>query len=370
MRSLHLAVVLAAVALPAAVAAQTSGSGESPSPPAMRLEDLEQRAREHNPAMVSTESALQAIDAQIAKAGSDAVLAQKLMRTRTQLMAERQRMTTKFRTLFFHTLHNQRRVESRERLARVAREAVGVTDQLFNVGAADGPDRLAIENEAKLLESALASARAELEELRTILKATVADPALELGPLDGDEIAALPRIDPMEWRQRLLRESPSLREIQAEVAEKEKALAEARRAPQGTGAAEAEAALAQARLRAEQVRITLEVGFSETFSYYQAAVQDLAAYQGGVLAQAERAYAETLHNHQQMLAAYPQVLAARRALLQMQDAELDALQNAWSAAIDIQALLPYELPQNLAPPMAAPATPAPATSAEKPQSPG
>jgi len=361
MRSLRLAVFLAAAALPAA--AQTSV-------PTVRLEELEQRAREHNPAMASAEAALRSIDAQIAKAGADAVLVEKLTQTRAQLLAERQRMTMKFRTLFFHTLHNQRRLESRERLAKVAREAAGVTDQLFNVGAADGPDRLAIENEAKVLESALVAARFEMEDLRKILAETVGDPALKLDELDGDEIAALPKIDGEEWRQRLLRESPSLREIQAEVAEKEAALEQARREPGGTAAAEAEAALAQARLRGEQVRLTLEVGFSETYSFYKAAVQDLETYRGGALERAEHAYEETLHNYQRMVAAYPQVLAARRALFQMQDAELDAVQNAWSAAIDIQALLPYELPQNLAPPIAAPAKPAPAAPVGKPQSPG
>lgn len=379
-RRWRLAAVLAVAALPVATAAwpvssdaQTPDAGVSPALPAMHLEDLEQRAREHNPAMASAEAALRALDEQIAqieKAGSDAALVQKLTQTRAQLLAERQRMTVKFRTLFFHTLHNQRRVESRERLAKLAREAAGVTDQLFNVGAADGPDRLAIENEAKVLESALVSARHEMEEMRTILKETVGDPALELGPLDGDEIAALPKIDAEHWRQRLLRESPSLQEIQAEIAQDEEALKRARSDPQGTGVAEAEAALAQTRLRAEQVRLTLEVGFSEAYSFYQAAVHELETYQGGVLERAERAYEETLHNYQRMTAAYPQVLVARRTLLQMEDTVLDAVQNAWSAAIDIQALLPYELPQNLAPPMAAPATPAPAPPVSKPQSPG
>jgi outer membrane protein TolC len=379
MRSLRrrLAVVLAACALPTAAAAWPGpaenaprDSGESPAPPAMRLEDLEQRAREHNPAMASAEAALRTVEAQIEKAGADAARAQKLAQTRDRLLAERQRMAMKLRTLFFHALHNQRRVESRERLAKVAREAAGLTDRLFNVGAADGPDRLAIENEAQVLEAALVSARFEMEDLHKILAETVGDPALELGELDGDEIAALPRIDPEEWRQRLLRESPSLQEVQAEIAEKEEALERARGEPDGTAAAAAEAALAQARLRAEQVRLTLEVGFSETYSFYQAAVLDLETYRGGVVERAERAYLETLHNYQQMTAAYPQVLAARRALFQLQDAELDAVQNAWSAAIDIQALLPYELPQNLAPPIGAPATPAPAAPAGKPQSPG
>lgn len=321
-------------------------------PSVVRLADLEGRALRQNPAMASAEAALRTLDGQLHKAGSDSALARSLARTRSELLAERQRMLVKFRTLFFHTLANQQRVESRERLARLAREAVGVTDQLFNVGAADGPDRLAIDKEARVLEAALADSRFELEQMRTLLKETVGEPGMELGSLDGDLVAELPKIDREEWLRRLLRASPSLKMVQAEIARDEAALARVRRSQTGTAAAAA--ALAQARLRAEQIRLTLELGFAETYAGYQSGIQQLAMYRGGALEQAERAYQETLDHYRRMTAAYPQVLIARRNVLQMEDAALDAAVKAWSAAIDIQALLPYELPQNLAPPIAAP----------------
>lgn len=351
MKTLGLCLALVVVLSCEAAAADTSAL------PTVHLADLESRALRQNPAMVAAEAALRTVDEQLRKAAADPALATKLARTRSQLMAEQQRMLVKFRTLFFHTLANQRRMETQERLAGLAREAAGVTDQLFNVGAADGPDRLAVANEARVLEAALADARFELEQMRALLKEAVGEPGMELGPLDGDLFAELPRIDRDEWRLRLLRESPSLLEVQAEIAQDEAALAQARR--DGKGTAEAEATLAQARLRAEQLRITLEVSFAETYAGYQSGARQLEMYHGGVLARAERAYRETLDRYRQMTAAYPQVLIAQRNWFQLEDAALDAAVKAWSAAIDIQALLSYELPQNLAPPMLAPSAPAP-----------
>jgi outer membrane protein TolC len=354
MRTLLAGLALFLVLSHGGVAADTTDAAALP---AVHLADLESRALRQNPAMAAAEAALRAIDEQSKQAGSDPALARKLAQTRSQLMAERQRMLVKFRTLFFHTLANQRRMESRERLARLAREAAGVTEQLFNVGAADGPDRLAIENEARMAEAALADARFELEQMRALLKEAVGEPGMVLGPLEGDLVAELPRIDRDQWRLRLLRESPSLLEVQAEIAQDEAALARAHR--EGNGTAEAEAALAQARLRAEQLRITLEVSFAETYAGYQSGVKQLEMYRGGVLAGAERAYRESLDHYRRMTAAYPQVLFAQRSWLQLEDAALDAAVKAWSAAIDIQALLSYELPQNLAPPLAAPSAPVP-----------
>jgi outer membrane protein TolC len=348
---------LSCLGLAMLLACGVAAAADDSAPPAVHLADLEGRALQHNPAMASAEAALRTVDGQLQKAGSDPVLAGRLARTRSQLLVERQRMLVKFRTLFFHTLANQQRVDSRERLARLAREAMAVTGQLFNVGAADDPDRLASENEAQVLDAALADARFELEQMRALLKETVGEPGMELGSLQGDLIAELPRIDREEWRQRLLRESPSLQEVKAEIARDEAALARARQARKGTAAAEA--ALAQARLRAEQIRLTLEISFAETYAGYQSGVRQIETYRGGVLERAEHAWQETLQRYQQMTAPYPQVLIARRNLFQMEDAALDAVVKAWSAAIDIQALLPYELPQNLAPPIAAPSASAP-----------
>jgi len=347
--------LLACTAFAAAdLAAPETGTGSPPAP--AQLADLEARALQHNPAMASAEAALRAVEGQLRQGGLDAAATAALTQTRLTLLADRERMLNKFRTLFHHTLNDQRRVEARQRLAALAREAVSVTRQLVNVGAADLPDQTAIENEAKLLESSLSAAQFELDELRTVLESTVADPGLELGPLEGDLFADLPKIDRAEWHARLLRESPALKAVEAEIAQDE-AKVRAGGAPHELATAQVE--LARARLRAEQIRITLEVGFAETYADYESAVEQLATYRGGVLDSAERAYEQQLAKYRQMTAAYPQVLIARRTLFQMEDSYVDALEQAWATAIEIQTLLPYELPANYAPPITGPSMPAP-----------
>ena len=78
-------------------------------------------------------------------------------------------------------------------------------------------------------------------------------------------------------------------------------------------------------------------------------------YRGGALERAEQAYEEILHRYQQMTAAYPQVLVARRTWFQMEELALDALQNSWATALEIQSLLPFQLPPSLTQPPPAPA---------------
>ncbi len=53
---------------------------------------------------------------------------------------QRLRILSSVRQTFYSVLLTERRIEVQERLAALASEAVGVTAQLFNVGAADRPD--------------------------------------------------------------------------------------------------------------------------------------------------------------------------------------------------------------------------------------
>ena len=55
---------------------------------------------------------------------------------------QRLRILSSVRQAFYSVLLTERRIEVQERLAALASEAVGVTAQLFNVGAADRPDYL------------------------------------------------------------------------------------------------------------------------------------------------------------------------------------------------------------------------------------
>ena len=75
---------------------------------------------------------------------------------------QRLRILSSVRQAFYSVLLTERRIEVQERLAALASEAVGVTAQLFNVGAADRPDFLEIEIESRRLQLQLDRSRNEL----------------------------------------------------------------------------------------------------------------------------------------------------------------------------------------------------------------
>lgn len=400
--------------------------------PTYTLEDLERRAQENNPAFAQAEAAVRAADARRVQAGlwpnpvvgytgeeipldrddqdegahgvfisqeiplggklkrSRAVLAQDLARTRGLAEAQRLRLLGDLRALHARTLAAQTLVGVRERLAGLAAEAVEVTDQLFNTGAADATDRLAIQNEAALAEADVAAARIELDLLWAVLRAAVADPDLAPGRLEGD-LAAVPEIDREQWRQRLLAESPEAALAQADLARAEAALARAKaermpdleieagvrehyELPQTTffdvkhvpgsvrrrdafadiglriplwnrnqgGIAAAEADLARARLEGGRVRLSLEARYASAFSRYRQAAERARTYREGVLDRARTAYQQYFDRYQEMTAAYPQVLIAQRTLFQLEEDYARTLGRAWEAAVGIQSLLASE----------------------------
>lgn len=390
-----------------------------PNIPIVTLEDIERRALEHNPAIAAAEAEIRAADARRSQAGlwpnpvvgysgddiplakdrtggqhgffvaqdfplgklgpDRQVSARELEQARVGGEAQRLRLQAQVRMLFYRTLAAQQRVEVRERLAALAREAVEVTLQLFNTGSADGPDRLAVENEASLLDSSLASARIELDQLWASLRAMVNDPGLEPGRLKGDLAQGLPQLDREEWRRRLLAESPDLRLSAVRVARAEAVLARAKAAripdltfsggirrdraevqPGGPeignvgfadvgvrlplwnrnqgGIAAAEAELAKSRLDQESSRLALEARFAAQFGRYRQAALRAATFRDGVLVRARSAYEQYRTQYGQMMAAYPQVLIAQRTLFQLEDEYIDTLDRAWESSVAIQTL--------------------------------
>ena len=386
--------------------------------PVYSLEELEKRVLEKNPALAQAEAVIRAADARRVQGGlfpnpvvgytaedvpvddlsegkhgifvaqeiplggklrlSRKVLEQDLEETRTTAETERLLLLSELRRLYYRTLAAQERVKLRERLEDLTREAVEVTKQLYNTGAADAPDQLAVENEALMRQADLADARIELDQHWETLRALVADPDLERGRLAGD-LAAIPALDRTGERNRLIEQSPELRVARAREARAEAALARARaeripdleieagvrklrgEVPHGTddreafadigfrvplfnrnqgGIAAAEADLARARLEEQRVRLALEARFAETFGRYHQAAERARTYREGILDRARLAHRQYLDQYQQMMAAYPQVLITERTLLQTEEDYVDALARAWDAAVALQTLLP------------------------------
>jgi outer membrane protein, heavy metal efflux system len=130
---------------------------------------------------------------------------------------QRLRILSSVRQAYYSVLVTERRIEVHERLAALASEAVGVTAQLFNVGAADRPDYLEIEIESRRLQLRLNRARNERFALRAQLAAVTGVRDVADRPLAGSIDAAIPNLEREQVLRTLLEESPELRAARADL---------------------------------------------------------------------------------------------------------------------------------------------------------
>ena len=196
------------------------------SAPAVTLADLERMAIERNPTMAAAEARIEAARGRATQAGAwpnptasfaaeeittgagdprgaygffveqTVVLGDKLRlgravfdRTAERAEAERewqrQRIVSSVRRLFYEALAADRRVEVHERLAVLTSEAVGITAQLFNVGAADRPDYLQSDIEARRVQLDVNAARNRAFAARHELAALAGNLEVASRPLTG-----------------------------------------------------------------------------------------------------------------------------------------------------------------------------------------
>ena len=293
---------------------------------------------------------------------------------------QRLRVLNAVRALFYEALVAQRRVEIREHLAAVTAEAVGVSRQLLNVGAADRPDLLEVSVEAQQASVRLLEARNRHRQVWRRLAQAVGDPALEPRPLAGELDPAIPDLDDESVLASLLADSPELGAARAAVARAEATLARARKEPvpdlvlrggprynrelldpgprpvgweltadvgltvplfdrnQG-GIRAAEAELTRAHAGVRRVELALRARFADVFERYATALSATRAYRDDIVPLAEEAHELFLARYQEMAAAYPQVLIAERTRLQVTEQYLDALADGLQAAVLLQGFL-------------------------------
>ena len=273
--------------------------------------------------------------------------------------AQRFRVVNSVRALYFEALGAQQLVELRADLADLAREAVEITKELYNVGQADRPDQLEIEIEAERAEIEMLRAQGDWEQAWRALGAMVGNPELRPARLGGSLDAGDAALDQEQLLATLLRDSPELRAARAGV---ERARAEvsrqrAARVPDlfvqggvgynnerletdgrkvgaegrievgvsvpifnrnrgGIAAAEAELALAEREL--DRLQLSLRTRMASSFREYRGARTVVEKYRTQVIPRARQAYEMYLSNFRQMAAAYPQVLIAQRTLFQVE----------------------------------------------------
>jgi outer membrane protein, heavy metal efflux system len=306
-------------------------------------------------------------------------MAQEAVHAEAELTMQRQRVLNAVRMGFYEVLGAARIVEVRRELARLAREAVDISEDLYNIGQADRPDVLEVTIEAERAEIDLARAEGNLERAWQELAAVVGEPDMPYTALAGDLEAELPVVDEATVREQILRESPELRIARARAEHARASLARARadRLPnffvrggaghnfartergsdvgaeffveigvplplfdrnQGTIAqAEAQVRLGEAELR--RTELSLRSRLAGAIRSYRDAVRTAERYQQTVLGNAQQSYQLYLNRSREMAASYPQVMIARRTLAQVRAEYVRALIDARQAAVLLQGFL-------------------------------
>jgi cobalt-zinc-cadmium efflux system outer membrane protein len=300
------------------------------------------------------------------------------------LEAQRLRVLNSVRSLYHEAVVAARRVHVRERLALLGEEAVRVSGQLYNTGAADRPDVLESEIEAREMRLALEAAKDQQYHTWVSLATMIGQPDMKLRPLAGETEASPPELDRQAAIAALLEESPQLKRAKAQAeraaavvdrADKERipdlffrfgADYDRERVETPSGApgqpvgwegavsagfslplfnrnqgdrAAARADLSRARAEVQRVELALRSRLSGVFEAYLKALRRVDEYGKEILPRAEQAYRLYLDKFQQMGAAYPQVLIAQRTLFQTSERYLSALEQANVAAVQIQGML-------------------------------
>ena len=159
------------------------------------------------------------------------IFAKERAQAQAEAAAQKLRVLNAVRTLYYEALGAQRLVETRDELAKLASEAVEVTGELFNTGAADRPDVLAIQVEARRARLDLVMAENERDQIWRQIAAVVGDPFLKPARLVGDLEQELPVLELERLLAAQLRESPEVKRAQAGIERARASLVRARAEP-------------------------------------------------------------------------------------------------------------------------------------------
>jgi cobalt-zinc-cadmium efflux system outer membrane protein len=314
-----------------------------------------------------------------------------------QIAAEAQlvRVHNDVTQMFYNALGAQETVLVRGRLVALATDASETAHQLANVGQADAPDVLQAEIEAEQAEIDYTVAQRMFMQRFKRLAALAGSPAVEVSPLNA-ALDSPPEIDTSQVVDAIVRQAPTVKQAQQEVAIAEARWKDARRevvpdlelkageqanlealadAPgKKTGAQSfasagielplwnrnqgnvraAEANLDRARQEVLRTQLSLRQQAELLVGNYLSAKVEAERYRTALLPRARRAYELYLNKYQNMAQAYPQVIVSQRTLFELEVHYIDSLNRIWQNAI---ALENYTLQGGLETPRAAGAAP-------------
>ena len=281
---------------------------------------------------------------------------------------------------FYEALAAQAQVVLRQRLVKLAGDAVETAHQLANVGQADAPDVLQAEVEAEQTKIEFVAAQRMLLGRFSTLAAMCGAPALPPAPLDG-KLEAPPALDAKAQIAVMVNASPAIKRLQQQVEVEQAKLNSARRewipdlnlkageqynfeqlgglparavgpqsfASAGVGlplwnrnqgsVAAAQVAIEKARNEVLREQLMLRARAEPVAQEYQTAAYRSEQYRTQIIPRAQRAYELYLGKYAAMAVAYPQVLVSQRTLFQVQMSYLEALRDEWENAIVLQNFL-------------------------------
>lgn len=313
-----------------------------------------------------------------------------------QAEAQRLKVVNGLAAAYFDVLAAQRSVENHRRQADIADEAVKTTEQLVNVGQGNQQDLLQAQVEASQARVAARNAEARLRQDWAHLATQVGVSDLPQQPLSGQLEPDGPPLAAAEALARLLQESPEMAFAAAKVRQDEITVRRERREPvpnvtvrgavgynfetrnntadvqfglplpvfdrnQGT-VRQASADLARSQAEVARVKLDLERRFADAFTRYQMARAEVDNFRAEAMPKARKAaelYEEQFKNRR---AAFPQVLVARRTVLQLNEEYTRSLAQFRRAEVEVRGLLLVDgltAPSNPSPPGHINATPKP-----------
>ncbi len=297
-----------------------------------------------------------------------------------EVEARKLRVLTDVRAHYYAALAADRRVDVRTRLTGLAEQAVEITRQLMNTGAAARPDLLEAQIQARRAGLDLERARAQRSRVRSQLAAVVGVGEVAAASLEGSLETEIPRLEFSALLADIFERSPQT-ELGHKDLERAEAVVRSARAEgkpdlsllggfgwnsdrldvgveavgwqaqfgvrlelpvsdrnQGNIAA----ALAMRELAVDEIRrieLTIRSRLAQVFALYEEGREAVTVYRDEILPAANEAYELFVASHQRMAASFPQVLIAQRTLFQAEQEYIEALGETWVAIATIEGLL-------------------------------
>lgn len=293
-------------------------------------------------------------------------------RAEQELEAQRLRVLTDVRGAFYSLLVAQERVKVAEELHSIAQTAVEKAKELVKVQEPETVLTQA-EIEAELAGILLENSRVQQTAQWKALTSVVGQPGLAQQNVRGELDVAAPQLAWEETLERIRRESPELAAAAAEVEQTRWAVqrASVQAIPNVTwqigtaydygsqdaiaslqmslpvplynrnqgGIAEAHANAVAAERAVDRVELSLQQRLAAVYRQYEQARQQASRYDETILKKAQRNLDLNRKSYEAGDSAYLAVLTAQRSYFQARLAWLSALEQLWSATVQIEGLL-------------------------------